>query len=183
MLNRSVSRNTIRLSKIKEIDMKNNAVINFLSGQVRMGCLVGLSGAVAIGAISIQGRVAHAQDSNFGKLTLTAVKTSGVLKGTTGGSTSLPAIVSNVDSSNKKCLGFADPKPDHVLILRQDFVNLSLRISGGRETTLVVRGSDGTVRCGDAQIVDTSWRAGTYQVWVGTITPGVRQNYTFTVQP
>jgi pectate lyase len=157
---------------------------NFLNRQSwAMVCLVGLSGSMVIGADSLQGIGAYAQESNFGKLTLTAVSNSGTLRGTTGGSTSLPAIVSNVDSSNQRCLGFADPKPDHLLVLRQDFAKLTLQVSGGKETTLVVRGSDGTVRCGGARIVDNSWRAGTYQVWVGTIAPGTRQNYTLTAQP
>jgi pectate lyase len=152
-------------------------------------CLAGLSGMVLSGVILVgvdhfRGEdAAIAQESNFGKLTLTAVKTTGSLKGTTGGSTSLPAIIGSADSSNRKCLGFADPKPDHILILRQDFANLSLRVNGGTETTLVVRGTDGTVRCGDTQIVDTSWRAGTYYVWVGTITPATRRDYTLIAQP
>jgi hypothetical protein len=156
-----------------------------LERQPRLGAWVGmlLGMMVALPASVVGQSIAYAQDANFGKLTLTAVKTSGTLKGTTGGSVSLPAIVSNTDSSNKKCLGFADPKPDHLLVLQQDFANLGLRVSGSGDTTLVVVGTDGTVRCGDTQIVDKSWRAGTYKVWVGTIAPGIRQNYTFTAQP
>lgn len=131
------------------------------------------------------------QESNFGKLALGPSKTSGTLRGTTGGATSLPAIVSNTDHHNQKCLGFADPKPDHLLVLQQPFENLSIRVrSATTDTTLVVQGPDGTVRCGDdlgsnknAIIVDQGWRDGTYKIWVGTATPGVRSNYTLLIQP
>ncbi|NJP11498.1 MAG: hypothetical protein HC866_20135 [Leptolyngbyaceae cyanobacterium RU_5_1] len=131
------------------------------------------------------------QDTNFGKLALGADRTSGVLTGSTGGSTSLPAIVSNSDLHSVKCLGFGDPKPDHLLILQQDFPNLSVRVnSGGSDTTLVIQGPNGVVRCGDdmgsnkdASITDTNWKAGKYKIWVGTSAPGIQRDYTLTVQP
>ena len=132
-----------------------------------------------------------AQTANFGTLTLGANNASGSLNGSTGGSTSLPAIVSNSDRHDKKCLGFGDPNPDHLLILQKPFSKLKLKVnSGDRETTIVIKGSDNSVRCGDntnaaskgAILEDGDWQAGTYQVWVGSIEPGVRQNYRLTVQ-
>lgn len=132
-----------------------------------------------------------AQPTNFGTLTLGANNSSGSLNGSTGGSTSLPAIVSNSDRHDKKCLGFGDPNPDHLLILQKPFSKLRLKVnSGKRETTIVIKGSDNSVRCGDnanssnkgASLEDGDWQAGTYQVWVGAIEPGVRQNYRLTVQ-
>jgi hypothetical protein len=130
-----------------------------------------------------------AQPPNFGSLTISANNPAGRLSGTIAGSTSLPAIVSNTDLHQNKCLGFGDPNPDHILILKQDMPQLTLQVnSNGADTTLVVQGSDGSVRCGDdtkssqdARITDTNWKLGTYKVWVGSATPGVRQNYTLTI--
>jgi hypothetical protein len=131
-----------------------------------------------------------AQSANFGTLELGPDKTSGTLSGTTGGSTSLPAIVSNSDRHNRKCLGFGDPTPDHILVLKQGFARLRLKVnSDGADTTLVVQAADGTVRCGDdsgnnkdASLNDTDWQAGPYKVWVGSAVPGVRRNYTLTIR-
>jgi pectate lyase len=132
---------------------------------------------------------ASAQNANFGTLTLTSDRAIGSISGTTGGSTSLPAIVSSTDLHSNPCLGFGDPTPDHILVLQNNFPKLKLQVSGGPDTTLVVQGSDGSVRCGDnigsrrdANMVDTNWSAGSYRVWVGTATPGVRRNYTLTVR-
>jgi hypothetical protein len=131
-----------------------------------------------------------AQSANFGSLTLSADKTAGTLTGTTGGSTSLPAIVTSSDRNNNQCLGFADPKPDHILVLQQKLPRLRLVVSsGGADTTLVVQSASGEVRCGDdtgakpdASIDDTDWQAGTYKVWVGSKTPGMRRDYTLRVR-
>lgn len=134
--------------------------------------------------------VGLAQTANFGSLTLSSQKPTGSLAGAVGGSTSLPAIISNVDRHNNRCLGFGDPSPDHILVLQQDFSRLSLRVnSGGTETTLVIQGPDGVVRCGaggggrkDASLADTDWKAGRYKVWVGSLTPGVRRDYTLLIR-
>ncbi len=134
---------------------------------------------------------ALAQSVNFGTLTLSSSNSSGALNGSTGGSTSLPAIVSNSDRHDKKCLGFGDPTPDHLLVLQKPFSKIKLKVnSGDKETTIVIKGSDNSVRCGDntnsstkgAILEDGDWQAGTYQVWVGSIGPGVRQSYRLTVQ-
>jgi len=149
---------------------------------------------VVLGSISLLGAafpVFAGQDTSFGSLTLNGTTKSGVLSGSTGGGVSLPAVVSNVDRNNNPCLGFGDDQPDHQLILKQDFARLQLRVnSGGADTTLVVQGPGGVVRCGDdssssnkdAAINDTDWSAGTYNIWVGTTTPRVRRNYTLTVK-
>jgi len=42
------------------------------------------------------------------------------LRGSTGGSYSLSAIA-NTDRHNNKCLGFATPTPDHIIVLQQNF--------------------------------------------------------------
>ncbi|MGL5063115.1 MAG: hypothetical protein ACRC62_24315 [Microcoleus sp.] len=113
----------------------------------------------------------------------------GVLRGATGGSYSLSAIA-NTDNRKNKCLGFATPTPDHIVVLQQDFAQLTLQVNtGGKDTTLLVQGPNGsTVRCGDdtgqnkdASITDSGWKAGSYRVWVGTLEPGVKSNYTLSV--
>ncbi|EKQ70642.1 hypothetical protein OsccyDRAFT_0943 [Leptolyngbyaceae cyanobacterium JSC-12] len=142
-------------------------------------------------AIAILPLSAIAQESNFGKLALNTSNPSGTVTGSTGGTTSLPAIVSNRDRHNKPCLGFGDPRPDHVLVLQQPFPSLSVRVRSSADTTLVIQGPDGIVRCGDATssnkkdavITDSNWPAGIYKVWVGTANPGTQRDYTLTVQP
>jgi len=129
--------------------------------------------------------------SHFGDFAVGTGQPTGKLRGTTGGKTSLPAIVSNRDRHNNQCLGYADSKPDHLLILKESLPNLRLQLKSGKvDTTLVVQGPDGVVRCGDdtgtqkaASIVDTDWGPGTYKVWVGTTTPGEQVDYVLTVQP
>ena len=133
---------------------------------------------------------AIAQEANFGKVALSTANPVGRLSGFTGGSISLPAIISNMDYRNNRCLGFGDSKPDHILTLEQSFPSLSLRVSSGSDTTLVVQGADGIVRCGDdtgaqkdASIVDTNWKAGVYRIWVGSSAPSSQRNYRLTIQP
>lgn len=141
-------------------------------------------------SLAVLGALPALGQANFGSLTLSAEKQSGTLMGSTGGSTSLPAIVSNRDRNHTKCLGFGDPTPDHILILQQNIPSLRLRVnSGGGDTTLVVQGPQGSVRCGndskagkDASLTDTDWQAGTYKVWVGSAKPGVRRDYTLYVR-
>jgi hypothetical protein len=112
----------------------------------------------------------------------------GIASGYTGGSYSLSAI-SKRDHNQKACIGFADPKPDHILVLEKDFPRLKLLVNSGSDTTLLIKGPDETtIRCGDdtgkskdASLED-SWKSGTYRVWVGTFNAGVKKNYTLTVQ-
>jgi hypothetical protein len=145
---------------------------------------------ILMGAIALIPCAGTAQESNFGQLALNPNNPSGKVRGTTGGTASLPAIVSNRDRHNHKCLGFGDPKPDHLLILEKPFATLTLQVRSTADTTLVVQGPDGIVRCADdsgtnknANITDNSWQAGTYKVWVGTADPGIQRDYTLTVQP
>lgn len=144
---------------------------------------------VAIAAIAALPVLAE-KTVNFGTLTLSRGFDSptAVLRGSTGGSYSLSAIA-NADRHKNKCLGFATPTPDHIIVLQQNFSKLTIQVnSGGKDTTLLVQGGN-TVRCGDdagqnkeAAIVDSDWQAGSYRIWVGTLEPGVKSNYTISVQ-
>lgn len=133
-----------------------------------------------------------AQESNFGRISLAPGfdAADGVASGYTGGSTSLPAIVANQGMNGNRCLGYGDPTPDFVLNLQQDFDQLTLQVdSGGRDTTLIVRGPDeSTVRCGDdtgsnpdASIRDSNWKAGDYRIWVGSMESGAQWDYALEV--
>lgn len=130
--------------------------------------------------------------ANFGKLALSPgfESAKGTITGYTGGSYSLSAI-SNRDRNRNVCIGYGDPKPDHILVLEKDFSRLKIQVdTGGGDTTIVVQGPDNSlVRCGDdtgknkdASVTDNSWKAGTYRVWVGTFKPGEKRNYRLTIQ-
>ena len=153
----------------------------------KLGCKC--SGLVAlIAALSITPVLA--QDSNFESLSLPTATgaTRGVLTGHTGGSFSLSSIA-NRDRHNNECFGFAAQTPDHVLSLKKDFSQLKFRVnSGGKGTTLVIKSvGDQTIRCAgdpkkDVRLEDSNWKAGDYQVWVGSIESGKRLDYTLTVK-
>ncbi|MEG3898444.1 MULTISPECIES: hypothetical protein [unclassified Microcoleus] len=150
------------------------------------------NGALLAAIAAIAALPVLAETANFGTLTLSRGfgAPTAVLRGSTGGSYSLSAIA-NADRQKNKCLGFATPTPDHIIVLQQSFSKLAIQVnSGGNDTTLLVQGPNGnTVRCGDdtgqnkdAGIVDSDWQAGSYRIWVGTLEPGVKSGYTISVQ-
>ncbi|WP_138505558.1 hypothetical protein [Nostoc sp. PA-18-2419] len=133
-----------------------------------------------------------AQTANFGTLTLSKnfEPAQARVEGFTGGSYSLSAI-SNRDRAQKACIGFAAPTPDHIMVLQKDFPQLTIQIdSNNNDTTLLIQGPDKTtIRCGDdtgkskdASISDRNWKSGTYRIWVGTFNPGMKRDYTLTVE-
>ena len=135
---------------------------------------------------------AIAQTANFGtfKLLTSFDSAQVTVQGFTGGSYSLSAI-SNRDRDQKACIGFADPKPDHIMVLEKDFPQLTIQVdSNNNDTTLIIQGpNQTTIRCGDdtgkskdASVSDLSWKSGTYRIWVGTFNPGVKRDYTLKVE-
>lgn len=151
---------------------------------LKYGCL--LAGVTALSAMP-----ALAETPIFGKMSLAPgfPPGTGVVSGYTSGGASLPGIVANSDRHGNKCLGFADQAPDYVMVLQKDFPKLKLQVnSGGKDTTLVVKGPSGTIRCGDdtgknkdASIEDSDWTTGEYSIWVGSIEAGQRLDYKLTV--
>lgn len=131
-----------------------------------------------------------AQTANFDGFTLDGTKKTASVGGSTGGSVSIPAITGSTDRSGNKCLGFGDSKPDHLMTLTQSVTKLNLKVnSGGRDTTIVIQGPDGELRCGDdtgskkdASFSGTNWSAGTYKIWVGAMGSGDRGNYRLSAQ-
>jgi hypothetical protein len=151
----------------------------------RGGWLVALSAAVIASPVI-------AETPNFGKFNLSPGFETAKAKftGFTGGSFSLSAIT-NRDRDRNVCIGFADPKPDHIMVLEKDFSRLKVLVnSRGNDTTLLIKGPDDkTIRCGDdtgknkdASIDDQQWKSGPYKIWVGAFKPGVKYDYTLIVQ-
>ena len=145
--------------------------------------------ALALGCI-LSAAPAMAETANFGSRSLTPGFSleDGNVTGYTGGSYSFSALA-NRDELGNSCLGYGDSQPDYILTLEQDFTALQLMVdSGGADTTLVIEGPDG-FWCGndiddynpDARIIGENVKAGSYSVWVGTMAPGDRQNYTLTI--
>ncbi|KZL49792.1 MULTISPECIES: hypothetical protein [Cyanophyceae] len=142
--------------------------------------------------VAITATPAIGETSLFGTFSLSPgfEPAAGIVTGNTGGSYSLSNI-SRRDRDRNACVGFADPQPDHILKLEEDFDRLNIQVnSGGYDTTLLIQGpDDNTIRCGDdtgtnkdASIDDKNWKSGTYRISVGTFNPGMRRNYTLTVQ-
>lgn len=138
----------------------------------------------------VSATVALAQTANFDGFTLDGTKKTASVGGSTGGSVSIPAIIGSSDRSGNKCLGFGDSKPDHLMTLTQGVTKLTLKVnSGGRDTTIVIQGPEGELRCGDdtgskkdASFSGSNWSAGTYKIWVGSMTSGDRGNYRLSAQ-
>jgi len=134
--------------------------------------------------------VAMAQTANFDGFTLDGTKKTASVGGSTGGSVSIPAITGSTDRSGNKCLGFGDSKPDHLMTLTQSVTKLNLKVnSGGRDTTIIIQGPEGELRCGDdtgskkdASFSGSNWSAGTYKIWVGSMASGDRGNYRLSAQ-
>jgi len=133
-----------------------------------------------------------AETANFGTFNLSTNfnPAQGTVQGFTRGSYSLSAI-SNRDRDQKACIGFADPNPDHIMVLEKDFPQMTIQVdSNGNDTTLLIQGPDlTTIRCGDdtgkskdASISDRNWKRGTYRIWVGTFNPGAKRDYTLQVE-
>jgi hypothetical protein len=131
-----------------------------------------------------------AQESNFGSFGLNAKTRAAVVDGTTGGSTSLSAITTNLDRNENQCFGFGDPRPDHILSLEKPIDRLKLLVnSRGTDTTLVIQAPDGSFLCADdfgngkdAGLETANWQPGKYKLWIGTVRPGQRQAYQLIVQ-
>jgi hypothetical protein len=146
--------------------------------------------ALATGiALTLSSMTTALAQANFEAFKLGDKKTASV-GGSTGGSTSIPSITSGSDRAGNKCLGFGDSNPDHIMTLTQAVNKLSLKVnSSGRDTTIVIQGPEGELRCGDdtgskkdASYSGTNWAAGTYKIWVGSMESGSRGNYRLNAQ-
>ena len=149
------------------------------------------AGSLLVAIATAIGTPLLAQNANFGKLTLSVgfSPATGMTRGNTGGSYSLSTI-SNRDRGGNFCIGFSDPTPDHILELQTNFSRLKLQVnSPGNQTSLLIQGPDGVIYCADnidgsedTVVEESSWKSGTYRLWVGSVESGVRLNYTLSVR-
>ncbi len=145
-------------------------------------------------AVALSATPAFSQTANFGKFQLSPGFSpgEGQVSGRTGGTYSLSAIA-NRGSNGKACIGYGAETPDHIMVLESKFPKLSVEVSSGQDTTLVIRGPNNLILCGDdtktskgvskdASVEATNLPPGQYQIWVGSIKEGQRWNYTLTVR-
>ncbi len=82
---------------------------------------------------------------------------------------------------DRSCVGYISRRPNHRIRLASDMDNFALRIESDQDTTLVVRnGRD--VRCNDDSdglnpVLDGSWSAGSYDIFVGNYHSGRSGEY------
>ena len=149
-----------------------------------------ISTALMLLLVSMNSAIAQKKDLNSFHLALGLNQSTAKLVGSTGGGYSLASIV-NKDRYGNHCMGYGDPEPDHIMILDNDFPQLKLKVrSGGKDTTLVVKRTDNLdVYCGfgkqhhrDAVIHGQNWKAGKYEIWVGSMKPYHSSNYSLSIQ-
>ena len=79
------------------------------------------------------------------------------------------------------------------MVLESKFPKLSVEVTSGQDTTLVIRGPNNLILCGDdtktskgvskdASVEATNLAPGKYYIWVGSIKEGQRWNYSLTVR-
>ncbi|OIP78762.1 MAG: hypothetical protein AUK48_00950 [Oscillatoriales cyanobacterium CG2_30_44_21] len=101
-----------------------------------------------------------------------------VYTGTAGGDLELQDIAGK---SNGDCQGLALRNPNHSLSVQKKFGFLSLRVTGDRSLSILVKGPDGNYcRSGKSPELSGEWLAGKYQIWVGS-SNGDRVNYKLTI--
>ena len=156
----------------------------------RLGAFRCISTLVALIIMPVTSAIAQKKDLNTFHLAFGLNQTKARVMGSTGGSYSLASIV-NQDNYGNHCMGYGDPEPDHTMVLDNDFSRLQLRVkSGGKDTTLVVKSIDRQdIRCGfgqqhsrDAVIDGRNWKAGRYEIWVGSMKPRQKSNYSLSVE-
>ena len=157
---------------------------------LKIGTFSVISTVLALLIMPTISAIAQKKDLNSFHLALGPNQTTAKVMGSTGGSYSLASIV-NQDHYGNHCMGYGDPEPDHTMILDNDFASLKLKVnSGGKDTTLVVRSINRKdIRCGfgqqhtrDAVIDGNNWKAGRYEIWVGSMQPHQRSNYSLSVE-
>lgn len=83
------------------------------------------------------------------------------------------------------CTGWIDERPDHILELGASFPFLRIFATSSADTSLVVEGPGGAVRCNDDEFgihpsIEGPAQAGTYRIWIGNLKPGQVADYQLT---
>ena len=94
------------------------------------------------------------------------------IRGISGGSVAATQIGGRSETPTGPCVGFVDQQPDHTIELKAFFNYLSLQVQSPEDTTMVITGPGGTWCSDDSQGknpgIAGQWRAGLYQVWIGS---------------
>lgn len=102
-----------------------------------------------------------------------------VYSGSAGGDVSLESIATS--KANGQCQGLTQQDPNHTLTVQKDFGLLTLKVSGDRNLSLLVKGPDGIYcRSGKSPELSGAWIAGKYEIWVST-NDGDRAPYRLTI--
>jgi hypothetical protein len=104
------------------------------------------------------------------------------MQGISGGSVPLADVVGTRDTATGPCVGFADERPDHKLVLDSFFNNLRIEVQSPKDTTIAIEGPGG-VWCNDDYRGKNpgfagQWLPGTYKIWVGSYKPNDYNPYT-----
>ena len=117
-------------------------------------------------------------ESNFGTISIAPGFTPDphIVSGTSGGS-------ANAADLSAECAGQISATPDHLLVAGGTFTNLRVMAFSETDVTLVVQRPDGTYLCDDDTeetnpIVDGTFAAGTYKIWVGSYNADTNGRYT-----
>ncbi|MEM8638401.1 MAG: hypothetical protein AAGG51_06295 [Cyanobacteria bacterium P01_G01_bin.54] len=136
-----------------------------------------------------------AQNANFGVLELSPGfdRTTASRLGNTSGDLTLQDLAANLSRNIPSACRienrYSSQRPDHLMTLTQDLVELRLTInSNGKPTTLVVQDPQGRLYCGipgsrfneDSVLGLTHWDAGDYKIWVAGESAG--QQYRFSAR-
>lgn len=89
-------------------------------------------------------------------------------------------IDANVE--DERCRGWLASKPDFLFDARRPFAELGVMVASEVDTTLVVVGPNGQLRCADDDdgahpVVRELFEPGLHRIWVGTKEPGVKAEY------
>jgi hypothetical protein len=137
-------------------------------------------------SLGLLGIAAPVQAQMYGDVTIDSNSPGSIeMKGVGGGSRSAQSIAGKASTSTGDCVGFVDGQPDHVLTLKKFFRSLTVTSESGTDTTMVVKGPDG-VWCNDDLRdknagITGDWKAGTYEVWVGSYSKSKSVPYTLKI--
>jgi hypothetical protein len=139
-----------------------------------------------LASLALLGVVAPAQAQMYADVTIDSNSANPIeVTGVGGGSRSAKSIAGTDSTATGDCVGFVDGQADHKLVLKKYFKALTVTSDSSTDTTMVVKGPDG-VWCNDDLRdknagITGDWKAGTYEVWVGSYSKSKSVPYTLRI--
>lgn len=139
-----------------------------------------------LASLGLMGIAAPAQAQMYGNVTIDSNSPNPMeVTGVGGGSRSAKSIAGTEGTSTGDCVGFVDGQADHTLVLKKYFKSLTVTSESSTDTTMIVKGPDG-VWCNDDLRdknagITGDWKAGTYEVWVGSYSKSKSVPYTLKI--